>query len=161
MFNLILDSVTKLLLDSGISAMRSYPKTKLKSDREAVCVSLDKAKLLPSGMANYLGTGLISDEECELYGEKAELTLGIEIYAPLSGTGPQRCFELAEAIREAIETSKLRLRICDFSCGDADYNAESGMFRCHCTMSCIAYPLRGVEPLTGKFTDFVLRGEVK
>lgn len=161
MFNLILDSVTELMKNAGIPAVRSYPATKLDRNSEAVCVSLSEAKLLSSAMGNYLGVEKISGNECEIYGCKAYITISLSIYAPASGKGPLKCFELAEKIRAALSTSELRVKLVEFACGDASFCADSGMFLCRCSALCLAFPLRSVEVGDGRFTDFVLRGELK
>lgn len=128
MFKRTVDSVIKLLRESGINAVGSYPDKKADGGREVVCVSLGEAKLSPTARGN---SGNTSGEEWEMYGCKAAISLLLTIYAPTSGKGPTRCLELAEEIRSALFDSLPGLS--GFVCKDTSFCAESRMFVCRCT----------------------------
>lgn len=161
MLETVLDSVVGILTSAGINACAKYPETKIDRDTAIVCVSLRYGKISASGCGNYIGICDSGGTVTELYGSRAELCFALEMYSPAkSGFGASGCVRLFDSVAAVMSAYPEGLRMRSFDYGEAEFDAESRMFRSVCELKCGALLLREAEPETGVFTDFILRGEI-
>lgn len=147
----------------GVSAVTAWPGM-LRREREepVVAVSLRGCRAEPAGFQNYLGQQL--DEGTgrweERYGRKAELTFGLDIYAPerMDGEKVQKTFD--DLARALILGGPAGLSVDSFSCGQTVWDGESRRLKRPVEAVCTAW-LCAVSDVGGAFTDFELRGVVK
>ena len=113
----------------------------------------------PSGFQNYLGDRY--NEETgrweEQYGRKAEITFGLDLYAPEKGDG-----EAVQAAFDALAGALLLggpegLELQSFSCGQTVRDGESRRLKRPVEAVCTAW-LCAVSDAGGAFVDFELRG---
>lgn len=151
------------LSGQGVSAVTAWPGVPRQEQEDpVVVVSLRGCKAGPAGFQNYLGQWY--DEKTgrweERYGRKAELTFGLDIYAPQRGDGEsvQRAFDqLAGAL---ILGGPEGLRVDSFSCGPTIRDEENRRLKRSVEAVCTAW-LCAVSNVGGAFVDFELRGVVK
>lgn len=160
MFDSVLDAVVSCLQSNSISAVRKYPGCVLDRNSAAVAVSLKSGSLTASGCGNYLGICDSGGTVKELYGSRAELKIGIEIYTPAADDHAEtECVSLLGDICTCVGDIQ-GIKLKSFENGEAEYDAETEMFRCESALSVTAFMVRQVDECGG-FTDFVLRGELK
>ena len=84
------DGVADQLRKNGLNAVTAMDCQRAPRWREAVAaVALSKVTCAPGGFQNYLGVRKGPDgAEREVYGQEAELTLALDVFAP--GTGAAR-----------------------------------------------------------------------
>lgn len=147
----------------GVRAVAAWPGEPRKEPEEpVVVVSLRGCRAGSSGFQDYLGErfNAASGHWEERYGKRAELTFGLDVYAPEKGGGRavQKTFDdLAGAlILGAPEGMELR----EFSCGQTARDPERRLLRRPVEAVCAAL-LWAVEDAGGEFIDFELRGVVK
>lgn len=151
------------LKEQGIAAVTAWPMTARREQEEpVVAVSLRGCRAGPGGFQNYLGDRF--DEETgrweERYGQRAELTFGLDIYAPEKGDGEavQRTFDaLAGAL---LLGGPEGMDLKEFSCGQTVRDPESRRLKRPAEAVFTAWLCAVSGGLAG-FTDFELRGVVK
>ncbi|MDO4815171.1 MAG: hypothetical protein Q4A83_01015 [Bacillota bacterium] len=160
MFDSVLNSVISTLEDEGIPAVRKYPGCVLDRSTAAVAVSLKAGSITASGYGNYMGIYEKNGDIKELYGHRAELKIGMEIYTPAAADKAEiQCTKLLNDICSCIGgISGVKLK--SFEGGEAKYDSETEMFRCESTVEVTVYLVCNREE-RGRFTDFVLKGELK
>jgi len=151
------------LNDRGVPAVTAWPRTQRQAREEpVVVVSVRGCKAGPGSFQNYLGERF--DEHSgrweERYGKKAELTFGLDIYAPEQGDGEalQTAFDALAGI--LILGGPEGLELQQFSCGQTVRDAESRRLKRPVEAVCTAW-LCAVTDVGGAFIDFELRGVVK
>ena len=158
----ICQAMADYLEGRGIPARTAWPMTPRGEKGPVVVVSLRSCQAGPAGFQDYLGerynqeTGLW--EEC--FGKQAELTLGLDIYAPEGGDGQvvrQTFDQLAGAL---ILGGPEGLRAEEFSWEEMDYDSQSRRLRGRVRAVCRVC-LQGIAESGGEFVDFELRGVVK
>ena len=155
--------MTEYLVQQGVNAVTAWPGQERKYLNEpVVVVSLRGCQAGPAGFQDYLGerfneeTGLWE----ELYGRKATLTFGLDLYAtPESGGADlQQAFHrLAQALTAG---SPEGLQVQEFSCGETEYDEKARLNRRMAQAVCTAY-LYAVAQTGDEFLDFELRGGLK
>jgi hypothetical protein len=159
----ILGRMADYLTAQGVEAVAAWPgQARLERTRPVVVVSLRGCQAGAAGFQDYLGerynetTGLWE----ELYGRRATLTFGLDLYAPAEGTedGMQRAFhDLAQALTKGGPEG---LTVQEFSCGETAYDSGGRLLKRTAQAVCLAYLYAVAEP-GGVFLDFELRGGVK
>lgn len=151
------------LNSQGVRALTAWPmEPRQEQEGPVVVVSLRGCKAGPSGFQDYLGERY--DEETgrweERYGRKAQLTFGLDIYAPEKGDGQalQAAFDaLAGAL---VLGGPEGLAVEEFSCGQTAYDSASRRLTRPAQAVCAAY-LSAVTTTDGAFVDFELRGVMR
>lgn len=159
----IRQTMADYLNEQGVPAVTAWPMAARKGLEEAVVVvSLRGCRAGPAGFQNYLGDRF--DERTgrweERYGRKAELTFGLDIYAPEGKDG-----EAVQAAFDSLAGALLLggpegLDLQEISCGQTVREADSRRLKRPAEAVCTAY-LCAVSNAGGAFTDLELRGVVK
>lgn len=150
------------LTNHGISAAAAFPQTMRKEAGPVAVVFLRGCQAESSGFQDYLGerfneeTGLWE----ELFGKKAKITFGLDLYAGEKGDGQQLQQAFDQLAGALILGGPDGLRVEGFSCGQTEYDGESRRLKRSVQAVCTVY-LSAVEHSGGKFVDFELRGVVK
>lgn len=151
------------LNSQGVKAAAAWPVSfRAEQEEPLVVVSLRGCKAGPAGFQNYLGdrfneeTGLWE----ERYGRKAELTFGLDIYAPEKGGG-----EVVQAAFDALAGALIQggpegLAVESFSCGQTERDGGNRRLKRPVEALCTAW-LCTAAHAGGAFTDFELRGVLK
>ena len=147
----------------GVAATAAWPGEGRKDQTGCmVAVSLRGCQVGPAGFQDYLGerydegTGLWQ----ELYGRRAKLTFGLDLYAPAQGDGAalQAAFDaLAAALAQGGPEG---LAVEEFSCGETIYDQRARLLKRPAQAVCAAY-LCAAEGPDGIFTEFEVRGGMK
>ena len=125
-------------------------------------VSLRGCKASSSGFQNYLGERY--EEETgrweERYGHRAELTFGLDLYAPERGDGEslQKAFDALAGVLLLNGPEGMELK--ELSCGETARDGESRRLK-RPVEAVFVLCLSAVVDAGGIFTDFELRGVVK
>lgn len=155
--------MAEFLQKQGVRAVAAWPADPRQEREEpVVVVSVRGCKAGPAGFQDYLGERY--DEKTgrweERYGKKAELTLGLDIYAPERGGGEavQAAFDALAGV--LICGGPPGLDLLEFSCGQTIRDPESRRLKRPVEAVCTAW-LCAVTDVGGAFVDFELRGVVK
>lgn len=122
-------------------------------------VSLRGCRGGPAGLQDYLGERFDPDTGRweELYGKRAELTLGLDLYAP-EQLGESGCTALFAKLSEALaDGGPEGLTVLRLSCGETGFVEREGLFRCRAEAVCRVYLYASADE-NGVFTDFRIRG---
>lgn len=147
----------------GIFAVTAFPAA-LRQEREepVAVVSLRGCRAVSAGFQNYLGDRF--DQETgrweERYGRMAELTFGLDLYAPERGDG-----EALQIAFDALAGALLLggpegLDLKELSCGQTVRDVEHRRLK-RPVEAVFAACLSASADAGGAFTDFELRGVVK
>lgn len=154
----VTSAVTQTLQTAHIPAVSAYPSHGLDPDRAVVCVSVQKCECLSGAFAEYLGLSYDDfDNRIELYGQRLDLVLGLDIYAP-HDDGPESCSSLFLQISQALHALPSGLRVRKLSAGNAAPDKTTGLFHCPVALHCRALLIARADPDSGEFLDFVLKG---
>lgn len=153
-------AMAQYLNEQGVAAVTAWESgRRVRREEPVVAVSLRSCEGGPSGFQDYLGEQFdeASGTWRELYGKKAELTLGLDIWAPKSG-GEAACAGLFDRLAQALTLGGpdgLRLR--EVSCGETTYDGDEGLF--HCPAQAVGSVFLIAEATEdGLFTDFMVKG---
>lgn len=141
----------------AVPVWESGKRTKLSG--AVAAVSIRSCTGGPAGFQDYLGQRYEEESGLwqELYGRRAEVTLGLDIRAPRGG-GEAACARLFSAMVQAFAAGGPEgIRLREISCGETVFDEEEGLFRC---------PVRAVGEVflcavtdeSGSFTDFTVKG---
>ncbi len=155
-------TVADYLVSQGVAAVTAWPMSPRKEEGPVVVVSLRGCQAQSAGFQDYLGERLNEQKGLweDVYGKKAKITLGLDIYAGEreDGQAVQQAFDqLAGAL---ILGEPEGLRVEEFSCGQTQYDGESRRLKRPVQAVCTAYLSASVSS-GGEFVDFELRGVVK
>ena len=157
------EEVAAFLRTAGLDAVAAWGgEERVRRKGPVVAVSLRGVQGGPAGLADYLGERLDPDSGKweELYGKRAKLTLGLDIYAPESA-GEAGCAAAFAKLSEALAVGKpAGLDVEELSCGEAAFDKAAGLFRCPAQMACRVF-LYAKLTEDGVFTDFEVRRKQK
>lgn len=153
-------ALVDFLLEHGLSALTAWSEDKrLRPGQAVAAVSLRALECAPPGFQDYLGERY--NEETgqweELYGRKAQLTFGVDIYG-----------STAETVRAGVNTLSLALsrdgpaglRPVELHVGETAYQESARRYLCPAQVRFTAW-LAAVAGEDGSFLDFEIRGENK
>ena len=162
-----LESIRERMVDhlkkQGVQASAAWPAGERPAQEGVVVVvSLRGCQAGPAGFQDYLGeryderTGLWQ----ELYGRRAALTFGLDLYAPRGqgDEGIQAAFE--QVVQAFAQGSPQGLAVQEVACGETVYDSQSRRMKRNAQVVCHAYLYAVAQP-GGLFTDFDLRGGIK
>ena len=148
----IRQAMADYLNGKGVRAITAWPDApRAEGEEPVVVVSLRGCRAGPAGFQNYLGERFdeASGRWEERYGKRAELTFGLDIYAPEQGGGEG-------VLLGGPEGMDLR----EFSCGATVWDAQRRRLRRPVEAVCAAW-LCAAADAGGGFVDFELRGVLK
>ena len=149
-------AIAQALQSAGINAVTAFSAAELGTAGPLVCVGLRSARLHSSGLGNYIGLCSEDGKLRELYGDRAELTLALDIYSPASES--EKCTALADSVRCALRGLD-GVSVTEFSLGEIRYDADSRMLLSRCTASAAVYLVR--EKLGSSLSDYSIgEGEI-
>jgi len=154
------EHVTQCLLDAGICAVTAWSRENKTHPKGAVvAVSLRACRGGPGGFQDYLGERYNAEAGRweELYGRKAKLTFGLDIYA--SGReGAAECQAVFDRMADALRNGgPLGLSLESLSREETSFDEALGLFCCPAEAVCDAF-LYAVADEGGAFLDFEVRG---
>lgn len=153
-------TAAEFLRARGIDAVTAWDdRARVRREQAVVVVSLRGCEGGPAGLCDYLGERFDPETRQweELYGKRAEITLGLDIYAP-KRLGESGCTDLFSRLIEALsDGGPAGLRVKELTCGETDYAEQEGLFRCRAQAVCGVY-LYAVTNENGAFVDFIVRG---
>lgn len=156
------DGVADQLRKNGLNAVTAMDCQQAPRWREAVtAVALSKVTCAPGGFQNYLGVQKGTDgEEWEVYGQEAELTLALDIFAPRDGGG-EACQQAVDAVLEALVCQGAAgLTALEVRTDRVQFLEKDGLYRQELLCRCGAWLTARVDSETGFFTDFEVKGRV-
>ena len=162
-----LESIRQVMADylcrRGVPAVTAWPESpRQEREQPLVVVSIRGCRASAASFQDYLSERF--DEKTgrweERYGRKAELTFGLDIYAPEKSGGDclQAAFDALAGVLILGVPEGLELR--EFSCGQTVRDSESRRLKRPVEAVCTAW-LCAVSDVDGAFVDFELRGVVK
>ena len=147
----------------SVRAMTAWESDRrAKRDETVAVVSIKACEGGPAGFQDYLGERL--DEKSgkweEWYGRKAEITFGVDIWAPRSG-GEEACTTHFSKVAQALTLGGPEgVRFREISCGETVFEEQDGMFRCPVRAVGTVFLLARADE-SGTFTDFTVKGTKK
>ncbi len=155
MLEAIAAGIAEALNSAEIKAVTAFDANELDTAAPFVCVGLQSAKLTSSGLGNYIGICTEDGQVKEMYGEKAELSLVLDVYSPAAEA--EKCSELADRVRCALYGVD-GVSVAEFYFGEIKYDADSRMLRSSCRAKVCAYLVR--EKLGSSLSEYSI-GEDK
>ncbi len=152
MFDEVVSAVITTLRDKGIPAAAQY-RDGLLSEDKLVCVGIRSGRMLSSGAGEYLGLR----QGREIFGFRAEITAAVDIFAR-SAAG---YLEMLDMLGGALGSLPGGLRGAEFSYGETEPDAETGLYRLPAELRGTAYFSAELDEESGEFSDFTLRGVLK
>lgn len=164
MLDTVLDAVTQTLISGGVSAFREFPHNEvLPVSRAFICVGSQECKCQSPGFGDYLGvcTDELSGAVTELFGKRLEITLCLEVFSPYASEfGAGTCVECADKATEILEHLPSGLRVIEIIRGEVAADEELSLFRCVCSLRCMAFFVAEKSDEKAEFLDFILKGAV-
>lgn len=155
MLETIAAGIAEALNSADIKAVTAFNANELDAAVPFVCVGLRSAKLTSSGLGNYIGICTEDGQVREMYGEKAELSLALDVYSPVAEA--EKCPEFADLVRCALYGAD-GVSVAEFSFGEIKYDADSRMLRSSCAARVCAYLVR--EELGSSLSEYSI-GEAR
>lgn len=145
MFNTVIQHIISFFTESGINAVMAFPETVIDKSKAVVCVSMRSAKVTACGCGNYIGISLENGVVKEMLGSHGELKIGLDIYSP-----KPNCESLKENVFLSLGDMDT-LTIKGFETGEVQYDAQSEMYRCECTVEASANLVRSLSAPNAAF----------
>ena len=155
--------MAEYLNGQGVCAVTAFESgRRVKRETAVMVVSIRACVGGPAGFQDYLGERL--DEESgkwvEWYGRKAEITFGLDIWAPRAG-GEEACAaHFSKAAQVLTLGGPEGVRFGEISCGETVFDEQEGLFRCPAKAVGTVF-LRARADESGMFTDFTVKGTRK
>lgn len=156
-FQAVREQMAVFLRQQGVDAVCAYPEERRQRSGPVAAVSLRACQGGPGGFRDYLGERY--DESTgrwqELYGRRAALTFGLDLY----GTSAAELQKAYDRMAEAFQwEGPPGLALRELSCGETEFDRAAGLYRRAVTAVCQGY-LYAVADEGGTFLDFVVKGE--
>lgn len=155
------ERMAEYLQAHGAAAAAAWPaEERARLTQPVTIVSLRGCRLEPAGFQSYLGERYDGErgQWVELYGQRAQLTLALDVYAPasLGEAGLQRALAAVAEACAAGGPEGLTIQTCTW--GETEYDAQARLLKRRGEAVCAAHLLAEAEP-GGAFLDFIIRGE--
>lgn len=154
------EAAAEYLRGRGVDAVTAWrPEVRTRLDTAVAVVSLRACAGGPAGFRDYLGERYDPERGvwAELYGRRADVTLGLDLYAP-GKQGEAGCAALFAQISAALaDGGPEGLRVQELHCGETEYDSQMGLFRCRAQASCGVY-LYAAAAEGESFTEFRVKG---
>lgn len=153
------EGIAEYLRNAGLDAVTAWEDVcRVRRKSPVIAVSLRGVQGGPAGLMDYLGERL--DPESgrweELYGKRAKITLGLDIYSPESA-GEAGCAGTFSRLSEAlVRECPTGLRVEELTCGETGFDRDAGLLHCPVQMVCQVF-LYAKQTEDGGFTDFRVR----
>lgn len=159
------DQMARYLRQEGLDAVCAWPEAaRTRKNTPVLAVSLREFQGGPGGFQDYLGERYNKEAGRweELYGKRARVTFGLDLYAPrgqeTGAAGIERAFDtLGEALRRGGPEG---LQVVELNRGEIGFDQGTNLFRCKAEAVCRLY-LYAVTDEKGQFLDFEVRGKEK
>ena len=125
----------------GAAAMTAWTgRERERLTRPTAVVSVRKCQVGPAGFQDYLGERFDRDsgQWTELYGRKAELTLGLDLYAPEETEGAAMETALFRLARALVRGGPEGVSIREFSCGETEHDSKARLLRRSVRAVCVS-----------------------
>ena len=155
--DVIRERMAEFLQQAGLDAVCAWPEAaRVRRNAAVAAVSLRDFQGGPGGFQDYLGERYNQESGNweELYGKKARIVFGLDLYAPTAAAVQEAVDTLSDALHEGAPDG---LRVMELSCGETKYDQEAELYRCTAETVCEAY-LYAVASEGGFFLDFEIRG---
>lgn len=155
------EKLAAFLREQGLQAMTDWPAgSRERLDEPVIVVSLRGCQAGPAGFQRYLGERYDREREqwVEIYGQKVQLTFGLDLYAPPQPGEAAIQAALDRLAGSCAGTGPEGLDIREFSCGETGYDRDSRLLKRPAQAVCTACLYAVTEP-GGAFLDFEVRGE--
>lgn len=156
-FQAVREQMAVFLRQQGVDAVCAYPEERRQRSGPVAAVSL-RALSGRAGRLSGLPGGAVRREHRrwqELYGRRAALTFGLDLY----GTSAAELQKAYDRMAEAFQwEGPPGLALRELSCGETEFDRAAGLYRRAVTAVCQGY-LYAVADEGGTFLDFVVRGE--
>lgn len=155
-------AVTRQLQRAGVDAVEAMEPDRAPRRRSpAAAVALAGVACGAGGFQDYLGTERDPDTggQREVFGREAELTLGLDVFAPRDA-GASACRETAEqAANELLFRGAAGLPVTGLTAGETEFLEREGLYRLRVRCRCRAWlAARSGGEDSGTLTDFEVRG---
>ena len=158
-FDSLREALAEYLQAAGLDAVTAWNAgARVRRKAPVIAVTLRGVKGGPSGLWDYLGERFDREtgQWVELYGKRAKITLGLDIYAP-ECAGEAGCAAAFAKLSEALAGGRpAGLDVSELSCGETAFDRDTGLFRCPAQMTCQVF-LYARQTEDGVFTDFEVR----
>ena len=157
----ILEQMAAYLNRCGVAAVTAWPaEERLRRTGAVAAVTLRGCQAKPAGFHSYLGERYNQETQQweELYGQRVQLTFGLDLYAP-PRTGEAVLQAALDALAQACAgEGPAGISFQEFSSGDTAYDEENRLLRKPAQAVCSVYLYATAQP-GGSFLDFDIRGE--
>lgn len=154
MLECVVTAVLAALGTAQISCTAAYSGQPAGSG-QTVAVSLSEAKISSAGFGRYIGIGEENGAVKELFGDKAQVGIRLDVYSP-TGSGSTACLSLADKACAAVRGVS-GLSVTQLAVGQPEYDEISGMLHCVCDVYASAYLVRHM--LSGSSAAYELEGQ--
>lgn len=156
------EGVAEQLRQAGLSAVTAMEPQRAARWRSPVAaVGLQGVSCAPGGFQDYLGLRRDPEtgREQEVYGREAEITLAVDVFAPVDG-GEGACVETAEAVMEELVCrGAAGLTALELQTGRVEFLEKTGLYRVQASCRCRAWLVAAADS-GGEFVDFVVKGRI-
>lgn len=158
------EALAEYLQSREIHAVSAWSKEpKKRHERPVVSVSLKECCGTGAGFQDYLGERYneAAGRWEELYGKKLELTFGLDLYGGME-QGAAGCQKEFDALADALAAGgPVGLRLGNLSCGETEFDRETGMFHCPAELEASAWVYAVAAEDGEMLLDFTVRGAWK
>lgn len=155
--------LAEYLSGQGISAVTAWESgRRVRREGAVAVVSIRACEGGPAGFQDYLGERLdeVTGKWEEWYGRKAEITFGVDVWAPVSG-GEEACATHFSRIAQVLTLGGPEgVRFREVSCGETEFDEKEGLFRCPVKVIGTVFLFAKADE-SGMFTDFTVKGTRK
>lgn len=159
----IREEMARYLNSHGVRALTAWPGQERSAlTGPAAAVSLRSCQAGPSGFQDYLGERFNPDSGRweELYGKRAELRLGLDLYAGAGTDGQDLQSAFDRLVRALQQGGPQGVQVLEISGGETAFDSAQGLLHRPVEALCRVWLCAAAEP-GGEFLDFDIRGGVQ